>query len=226
MTEKQTIIKPSASFHSNVMSELKKQTAQVNLNRQFLSNPKFQSTQLEQTSLNEYTLYFPPASLNKVSSTMISDSLITNDLSESQILVEQPDSTHLTVSSSNDLYFTPASKQNNSIVSESSSSSSSYCSVQEFTQYQSFSCDSNDFQTIKSSFFEQSSFDDNENELFVCCIPYEPMIQGDLNLKYADRVKLIHANSDYCLVQNIISKQCGYVPSNCITLLNNFLNQA
>jgi hypothetical protein len=153
-----------------------------------------------------------------------SDSLITNDLSESQISTEQIDSTHLTMVSSNGLYFTPVSKQNNSIDSESSSSS--YCSAQEFTQYQSFSCDSNDFQTIKSSYFDQSSFEDYENELFVCCIPYHPKIQGDLMLNYSDRVKLIHANSDYCLVQNIISKQCGYVPSNCITLLNNFLNRA
>jgi len=211
------------------MPELKKQTAQANLHKQFRSNPKFQSTHLEQTYSKDYTLYFPPVSSNKVSSTMInktSDSLITNDLTESQISVEQPESSHLTILSSNGLFFTPAStNKNNSIDSESSSS---YESVQEsvFSQYQSFSCDSDDFQTIKSSFFEQSSFEDYGYELFVCCIPYQPKIQGDLSLNYADRVKLIHANSDYCLVQNIVSKQCGYVPSNCITLLNNFLNRA
>ena len=47
-------------------------------------------------------------------------------------------------------------------------------------------------------------------------------MQGDLNLKFAERVKLMYGMS---LVQNVSNKQCGYVPTISITLLASFLKQ-
>lgn len=65
----------------------------------------------------------------------------------------------------------------------------------------------------------------DQDTLYVCCIAYKPKIQGDLNLAFADRVKLIHMNDDYALVENILTKQCGYVPRFCISTMSQFLTE-
>jgi hypothetical protein len=204
--------------------ELKKQKAKVNLINQFNQQPKFQSTRIVDN--NDYSsLHFLPC--NKiVSSTMINtnntndSSLLTNDLTASQI-----DSTYYN-SFTNSLYFSPPKaasvapiKQDNSLIS-----SDDETNQDTFDQSQSLnSFDSNQFHSVKSSFFNDKQ--DQENELFVCTIPYQAKFQGDLNTNYSDRVKLIHSNIDYCLVQNISTKQCGYIPKISIILLSNFLNQ-
>jgi len=47
---------------------------------------------------------------------------------------------------------------------------------------------------------------------------------GDLDLKFSDRVKLIHQNEEYSLVENIISGKRGYAPSRYLITLSVFLN--
>lgn len=64
-----------------------------------------------------------------------------------------------------------------------------------------------------------------EDTLYVCCISYQAKLQGDLNLVFADRVKLIHMNDDFALVEHIVTRKCGYVPRFCISTMNQFLSQ-
>ena len=208
-------------IETDQMIGLKKQQARVNLMNQFNQEtikPQFQSTRIIENSLNnDYTLYFSPLKSNKASSTRINqtfDSLLTNDLTTSQI-----ESSYNSVT--NSLYFSPPIKQNSSLIS---SDESYYSNEDTFSQTQSFSCDSNQFHSVKSSFFEQVP-EQEENQIYVCTIPYQAKFQGDLNVNYSDRLKLIHSNQDYSLVQNISTKQCGYVPKISIILLTNFLNQ-
>jgi hypothetical protein len=208
-------------IETNNNFELKKQKAKVNLINQFNQQPKFQSTRIIES--NDYSsLYFLPC--NKVvSSTMINtndeSSLLTNDSTANQI-----ESTYYN-SFTNSLYFSPPKatsvpiKQDNSLIS-----SDDETNQDTFDQSQSLSSfDSNQFHSVKSSFFDDKP--EQENELYVCTIPYQAKFQGDLNTNYSDRVKLIHSNKDYCLVQNISTKQCGYIPKISIILLSNFLNQ-
>jgi hypothetical protein len=199
--------------------ELKKQKAKINLMNQ---QPQFQSTRIIENTINDYSsLYFTPCNKNNkaVSSTMIntndssSSSLLTNDLTTSQIETTYYDSF------TNSLYFLP--QQNNSLISSDESSQDTFDESQSFN-----SIDSNQFHSVKSSFFnDKQEEEENEEIIFVCTIPYQAKFQGDLNTNYLDRVKLIHSNKDYCLVQNISTKQCGYIPKISIILLSNFLNQ-
>jgi hypothetical protein len=198
--------------------ELKKQKAKINLMNQ---QPQFQSTRIIENTINDYSsLYFTPCknknNNNKVvSSTMINtndSSLLTNDLTTSQI-----ETTYYN-SFTNSLYFLP--QQNNSLISSDESSQDTIDESQSFN-----SIDSNQFHSVKSSFFNDKQEQENEEIIFVCTIPYQAKFQGDLNTNYSDRVKLIHSNKDYCLVQNISTKQCGYIPKISIILLSNFLNQ-
>lgn len=207
-------------------NELKKQKANLNLNncKLLISNPQFQSTQIEQTI--DDSIYFSILSSadNKVSSTMINNNYqdhFTLDLTTSQIELTNNEtiSTDSTSAFTNSLYFSPVINRNRASIN---STSSSYASITDDET----SFDSNDFQSVKSSFFNiQSLLTEDSEQLYVCCVPFEAKIQGDLSLTYSERIKLIHLNNEYSLVQNISTKQCGYVPNNCITLLSSFLNQ-
>ena len=80
---------------------------------------------------------------------------------------------------------------------------------------------------IKMNFDEEtSSSGDNKNrdsKFFVCCINYDARIEGDLTLRFTDRVKLIHANKDFALVKNLFTEKCGWVPRYCIQAIAEFL---
>ena len=65
----------------------------------------------------------------------------------------------------------------------------------------------------------------NNDSLYVCCIAYTARFEGDIDLNFSDRVKLIHANQDYALVKNILNDKCGYVPVYCIQTITKFLDQ-
>ena len=208
--------------------ELKKQKAKINLmNESINQQPQFQSTRIIDNNNDYSSLYFTPCNNNNnnnnnkvVSSTMINtndSSLLTNDLTTSQI-----ESTYYN-SFTNSLYFIPPQalmkQQYNSLISSDESNQDTFDESQSFN-----SIDSNQFHSVKSSFFNDKQEQENE-QIFVCTIPYQAKFQGDLNTNYSDRVKLIHSNKDYCLVQNISTKQCGYIPKISIILLSNFLNQ-
>lgn len=73
----------------------------------------------------------------------------------------------------------------------------------------------------------QTSVQTYPTQLYVCIVPYEAKCQGDITLRYAERVQLIHVNDNngLSLVQNVSTKECGYIPTNCIMLMASFLNQ-
>ncbi len=95
----------------------------------------------------------------------------------------------------------------------------------------SFSQSANSIESNKTCSCYDSSSDSFESAfktddaVYVCCVDYQAQIQGDLNMKYADRVKLLHSNDDFALVENLINGKCGYVPTNSIKTLSEFLSQ-
>lgn len=245
--------KPSRlNIHFNEIEpahELKKQYANANLinGNLLFSKPKFHSTQIEPADSSIYLSVLTHDNYNyKKSSTMINSnenpSIISDDLSATQINSNYHNITDdlsteckmkLNTNESSSLYFSPIRTNKPAAINTSNDSTlttSSYYTDDEttFNSTQSNSFTSQDFQTVRSSIFEQSIHLNNQSEheqLYVCIVPYEAKIQGDLNLKYAERVKIVHGNKDYSLVQNITTKQCGYIPTNCIISLSSFLNQ-
>ena len=72
---------------------------------------------------------------------------------------------------------------------------------------------------------DESYFDSENERLYVCCKAFRAKMDGDLSLRFTDRVKLIHKNDDIALVKNILNGKCGYVPRDCITTISEFLNE-
>lgn len=71
----------------------------------------------------------------------------------------------------------------------------------------------------------ESYFDSENERLYVCCKAYKAKMDGDLSLRFTDRIKLIHQNDDIALVKNILNGKCGYVPRDCITTISEFLSE-
>lgn len=213
---------------------LKKQTAQANLLDKFnlvSSKPKFHSTQLEHlqdTQLQEdETLYSSTLDMysKKISSTMINNnkaSYLTANYS--QINEEEEVISHNAFS--NPTYSSPVLQRNKTF-------SSFVTTSDELTHCKLSFNKTEEFQSVNSSSYLHSLEKDLQikqassevGQLYVCVVPYEAKVQGDLTLNYAERIKLIHTTNGMSLVQNISTKQCGYVPYFCITLLSAFLNQ-
>ena len=63
-----------------------------------------------------------------------------------------------------------------------------------------------------------------KEQIFVCCLAFRTTETCKLNLSFTDRVKLICDKGEYCLVQNIITGDTGFVPRICITSLAQFIN--
>ena len=238
-TKDQLIKSSKIQIHFNEIepiNEFKKQNTNINNTNSNLlfSKPMFHSTQLEQTI--DSSIYMSALAVDnydyKKSSTMINsnqnESILSDNLLATQIKSNDSNitddlsqyTTRLFVSESNSLYFSPIKRNKFVQINKSNDSteSSSYFTNDETSE-------SEDFQTVRSSIYVQSTSESIQDQLHVCIVPYSAKIQGDLSLKYAERVKVIHSNNDFSLVQNIVSKQCGYVPTNCIVLLSNFLNQ-
>lgn len=203
-------------------NNLKKQKALENLNQEFDNFSQFQSAKVETSSVNIYfedddTMYYSALDLfsnkqiNKISSTMINLESFNSeqDLFDSN-LVNSPPAIQRTISSS---------------------SFQTVTDEFEFTKYQSHGYNTSEINHNSSLFLQttQNSINNqgflNNEMLYVCIEPYESKVQGDLSLNYADRVNLIHSfHFNMSLVQNISTKQCGYVPNKSIILLSNFLN--
>lgn len=77
----------------------------------------------------------------------------------------------------------------------------------------------------KGSLFNVSSNTYSINEkIFAISKDISAVVPGDLDLKFSDRVKLIHQNDEYSLVENIVSGKRGYAPSRYLITLSVFLN--
>lgn len=79
------------------------------------------------------------------------------------------------------------------------------------------------------SYAESTKLDHTNNttkpQVMVCCLEIRSTIDGDLSLKYGDKVKLIHESktNEYLLVQKLANGQCGLVPKQCLTSLENLI---
>ena len=64
----------------------------------------------------------------------------------------------------------------------------------------------------------------NNNMIYVCSMAFHTEERTKLALNFTDRVKIICEKGEYCLVENIVTHDCGYVPRVCLTTLRQFLN--
>ena len=195
------------------LNNLKKQTTV----RSLFTNemPQFQSTQLEQSTGEESQAFYYLNVTDKITSTVIQHS------SESMIVDDKPSLSQINDMSntafSNSYYRSPMARRSTS----SNSDETSTLSGDSFEQSQAFSnsFSSADFQEVQPSFFNKQ-----DAVIFVCNKPYTAKIEGDLSLKYADRVQLLHNNGQVVLVKNLLTSICGYVPIQNLISLENFLS--
>ena len=193
------------------LNNLKKQTTV----RSLFTNemPQFQSIQLKHSSDEDSQTFYYLNVTDKITSTVIQHS------SSSIIMVEEP-----SLSQINEMSINAFNSDSESKISQRSTSSSSdeTCrfSDDSFEQTQDFSksFSSVDFQDVKPSFFDK-----DEVVIFVCNKPYVAKLEGDLSLKYSDRVQLLHHNEQVVLVKNLLTGICGYVPIQNLISLENFL---
>lgn len=202
-------------------------------------NPKFQSTQIEQSTLNSSstTAYLQE---NKISSTLLQSvqPFQTEDQEPelSRIQEEENELEHSNAVSN--LYYTspilsrsiPSSESSLSFTSVQFTDPTFYHSTSDiFGEPQSFECDSKQFKSATSSVFNsinQSREQHGQDQLHVCILAYQAKFEGDLSLQFAERVKILHnVNNEYALVKNISTNQCGYVPNECLSTLNDFLGE-
>lgn len=192
--------------------------------------PQFHSTQIEpfkesfhfDDDNSAYYSMFDFQS-NKVSSTINKENKTSYLTADYSLINEEDTPSHFAFS--NPTYVSP-------IIQRTSSFSSFKTASDEFSQYQLNLNKSDEFQSVNSNSYLQSLENElnnqastNDDQLYVCVVPYEAKMQGDISLNYSDRIKLIHTINGMSLVQNVSTKQCGYVPYFCITLLAAFLNQ-
>ncbi len=196
------------------LNNMKKQATKLNL----IGNQIMQTDEQEKSQHHHH---------KKVTSTIIN---LTNCTFESEI--DEPNMSDIFESSSNDQqsndytvnnaysnyqYQSQIIQNRNYLTEDKSSSSSSFST---FQQTQCFTeCNSQDFKSVNSSFFDHPK----DEDVYVCIRPYEPKVQGDINLKYTDRVKLLHSNQEFALVKNLITNNCGYVPISCLINLSQFI---
>ena len=125
---------------------------------------------------------------------------------------------------SNEEYSSPVSS---SFHSSNVSKSTSKCDCSCFEENYTSKCPCQDsFDSVGENKSNEESYFDTDNErLYVCCKAYRAKMDGDLSLRFTDRVKLIHQNDDIALVKNVLDGKCGYVPRDCITTISEFLSE-
>ena len=173
--------------------------------------PDFQSTQMEPAagfSERRSGEFYYLNMTNKITSTVLQQS-------NSSILSEETDPSlsqisECSSSSSSSQYESPTND---------SSSAPSYSSFEE-TQDFSSSFSSQEFRSVNSSFFEPT-----KSNVYVCCKPFVARIEGDMSLKYTDRVLVLHETETVFLVKNLLTNTCGYVPKQNLINLQIFLSK-
>ena len=76
-----------------------------------------------------------------------------------------------------------------------------------------------------SSSFEVEAIDSAMpvHKTLVCIKPHIATMEGDMPLRYTDRVQLLHENNGVLLVRNLLTGSCGYVPAHHLISLEQFL---
>jgi len=67
------------------------------------------------------------------------------------------------------------------------------------------------------------------SDYYVCILDYKPKLEGDIAIKYSDKVKVINSgssltNNNYVFVQLLKNGKYGYAPKKCFISLAQFLN--
>ena len=68
------------------------------------------------------------------------------------------------------------------------------------------------------------------SDYYVCILDYKPKLEGDIGIKYSDKVKVINGgsnfatNNNYAFVQLLKNGKYGYVPKKCLISLAQYLN--
>jgi hypothetical protein len=67
------------------------------------------------------------------------------------------------------------------------------------------------------------------SDYYVCILDYKPKLEGDIAIKYSDKVKVINSgssltNNNYVFVQLLKNGKYGYAPKKCFIGLAQFLN--
>ncbi len=180
------------------LNHLKKQNAKRNLFNYTIEDgtPNFQSTKYDQSTLSGFQKFDE----SKITSTVLQK---TNYLTESLV----PDLSNIVEETSNNTY----------TACESTFGSTQYLTAA--------SCNSDNFKSVNPSFFDKSVKQNLQpNSIYVCVRSYTARFQGDVNLQYSERVNVVHANEDFAFVKKLRGLECGYVPSDCLVALNEFLN--
>ena len=163
------------------------------------------------------SLYYSALDLNFIKQNKISSTVLNN-------VTFKPDISQISNQSNAAAINSPASP----CLQRSKSITSFQTAVDEFefTKYHSYGCKTTEMDSINSGVFLETTENQINNQLsnqvYICVSSYLAKNQGDLTLEYSDKVLLLHSNNDMCLVQNLNTKQCGYVPSTSIKL--DFLN--
>ena len=63
-----------------------------------------------------------------------------------------------------------------------------------------------------------------ENDLYICVVNYKAMLDGDLSIKFSQQLKLICQNYDFSLVEDVSTRQHGFVPNYCIIPSKKFVS--
>ncbi|CAF0874401.1 unnamed protein product [Brachionus calyciflorus] len=96
----------------------------------------------------------------------------------------------------------------------------------------SFGFNSSDFQQANSKMFQETDDDDViesvVSELYVCRISFSASTERELTIEFSERLELIsstiHKHDNLCLVKNIQTQECGFVPKYSICKLSQFLS--
>ncbi|CAF0919834.1 unnamed protein product [Brachionus calyciflorus] len=92
--------------------------------------------------------------------------------------------------------------------------------------------DSNDFNSVNSSFFSLSEKDksirDTNQQVYVCCISFESTSIDELTVEFMEKFIILenydNDRRNFYLVKNIKNGKSGYVPKCCICKFDQFLN--
>lgn len=62
-----------------------------------------------------------------------------------------------------------------------------------------------------------------ELNIYVCNKHVIAKFRGDICLRQAEKVQVLHSNNDFTFVRTIATKECGYVPTGCLTQYSQFI---
>lgn len=118
-----------------------------------------------------------------------------------------------------------ASVQNKSQNASSSRDQSSQLLSKTVEQFFTLSADQAlDDMSSSSASTDSATFLEVPNDVYMACsVPYVARSDQEINLAFADRVKVVEMSPDWCYVINLTTPQSGYVPAASLMSVQQFL---